>query len=145
MSDSAQQRRLDMRLRPERPRVTRLSRTVLLCAAAAVAIVVSGGLIWSLSQNGAESKTADEVYSTANKQTPEGLAALPRDYADYKVGAPPGRSLPPTAVAAAERGVAAARPLEAGDDHLARETEAARTSDVFFNATKASELSGLPF
>src|SRR5215472_17526374 len=145
MSDSAQQRRLDMRLRPERPRVTRLSRTVLLCAAAAVAIVVSGGLIWSLSQNGAESKTADEVYSTDNKQTPDGLAALPHDYSDYKAVPPLGRTLPPTAVAATERGVPAARALEAGDDHLARESEAARTSDVFFNATKASELSGLPF
>lgn len=145
MSDSAQQRRLDMRLRPERPPVTRLSRTVLLCAAAAVAIVVSGGLIWSLSQNGAESKTADEVYSTDNKQTPDGLAALPHDYSDYKAVPPLGRTLPPTAVAATERGVPAARALEAGDDHLARESEAARTSDVFFNATKASELSGLPF
>ena len=145
MSDSAQQRRMDMRLRPERPQVTRLSRTVLMCAAAAVAIVLSGGLIWSLSQNGAESKTAEEVYSTDNKQTPDGLAALPHDYSDYRVIPPPGRSLPPTSMVAAERGVPAAGALEAGDDHLARESEAARTSDVFFSATKGSEVSGLPF
>src|SRR5262249_59230328 len=114
MSDSAQQRRMDMRLRPERPQVTRLSRTVLMCAAAAVAIVLSGGLIWSLSQNGAESKTAEEVYSTDNKQTPDGLAALPHDYSDYRVIPPPGRALPPTSMVAAERGVPAAGGLEAG-------------------------------
>jgi type IV secretion system protein TrbI len=145
MSDSAQQRRMEMRLRPERPRVTRLSRPMLMGAAAAVAIVLSGGLIWSLSQNGAESKNADEVYSTDNKQTPDGLAALPHDYSDYKVVAPPGRSLPPNSTAAAERGLPAAGAPEAGDDPLARESEAARTSDVFFSATKASEVSGLPF
>ena len=70
----------DLRLRPGRPPVTRLSRRVLMGLAAVAAISVSGALIWGLYQNQKKPTGGTEVYNTENKPTPDGLTALPRDY-----------------------------------------------------------------
>jgi type IV secretory pathway VirB10-like protein len=70
----------DLRLRPERPPVTRLSRRVLMGLAAVAAISVSSALIWGLYQGHMKSTARTELYNTENKPTPEGLTALPRDY-----------------------------------------------------------------
>ena len=70
----------DLRLRPERPPVARLSRRVLMGLAAVAAISVSGALIWGLYQNQKKPTGGTEVYNTENKPTPDGLTALPRDY-----------------------------------------------------------------
>ena len=60
----------DLRLRPERSPVTRLSRKALMGLAAVVAILISGALIWGLSQGQKKPAGATEVYNTENKPTP---------------------------------------------------------------------------
>ena len=79
----------DLRLRPERPPVTRLSRRVLMGLAAVAAISVSSALIWGLYQGQKKSTGGTELYNTENKPTPEGLTALPRDYSGLPRTSPP--------------------------------------------------------
>jgi type IV secretion system protein TrbI len=86
--------RAELRLRPERPPVTRLSRTVLMSVGTCAILAVSGALIAALYQGGGQSKAAEEHYSTNSKQTPEELAALPSDYSGIgrpvpQLGGPP--------------------------------------------------------
>ena len=69
----------ELRLRPERPRVTRISRKVLIGLGAAGSIAVFGATIWALQAN-RRSGQSGELYSTDNKTTADGLANLPRDY-----------------------------------------------------------------
>ena len=77
-----------LRLRSERPRVTRLSRKVLAGGAAIALIAVSGPVFWALQNN--RSKTApEELYSTDHRTTADGLAGLPRDYAGIPRAVPP--------------------------------------------------------
>jgi type IV secretory pathway VirB10-like protein len=124
---------VELRLQPEWPPVTRLSRKVLIGLAGAAAIAVSSSLIWALYQ-GRGRAPATELYNTENKTTPEGLSSLPRDYAvppnvpvigsplrgDF--GRPMGKSQPPAAGAAAP---------DPEQQRVAQETEAARTSRLF--------------
>ena len=81
----------ELRLRPERPPVTRLSRKVLMGLAAVAAFAISGTLIWALYQGRGSQFGGGELYNTDNKPTPDGLAALPRDY----TGLPPSTTLAP--------------------------------------------------
>ena len=124
---------VELRLQPEWPRVTRLSRKVLIGLAGVAAIAVSSSLIWALYQ-GRGRAPATELYNTENKTTPEGLSSLPRDYTvppnvpvigsplrgDF--GRPVGNSQPPAAGAAAP---------DPEQQRVAQETEAARTSRLF--------------
>jgi type IV secretory pathway VirB10-like protein len=124
---------VELRLQPEWPRVTRLSRKVLIGLAGVAAIAVSSSLIWALYQ-GRGRAPATELYNTENKTTPEGLSSLPRDYTvppnvpvigsplrgDF--GRPMGNSQPPAAGAAAP---------DPEQQRVAQETEAARTSRLF--------------
>jgi len=87
--------RAELRLRPERPPVTRLSRTVLMSVATCAILAVSGALIAALYQGASQSKAAEEHYSTNSRQTPEVLAALPSDYSGIGKSVPQlGRPLP---------------------------------------------------
>jgi type IV secretion system protein VirB10 len=124
---------VELRLRPERPPVTRLSRQVLIGLAATAAIAVSASLIWALYQ-GQRRAPATELYSTENKTTPEGLASLPHDYTNVPPGVPVlGPALPgdlgrPNRNADLPPGPAAPDPEQ---QRLAQEVEAARTSRLF--------------
>jgi type IV secretion system protein TrbI len=71
----------ELRLRPERPPVTRLSRKVLMGLMAIDAITVAGALIWAFYQGRPKPTSSPELYNTDNKATPDGLSTLPRDYA----------------------------------------------------------------
>ena len=85
MSDAERDLKQELRLRPEQPPVTRLSRMVLMSLATLAALIVSGALIWALFQNGAHSKAAEELHTTTDsKQPPDELATLPRDYTVVK-------------------------------------------------------------
>jgi type IV secretion system protein TrbI len=133
--DSARDRDLaaELRLHPERPSVTRLSRKVLIGLAGVAALAVSTSLIWALYQ-GRGRAPATELYNTENKSTPDGLSSLPRDYTvppnvpvigsplrgDF--GRPMGNSQPPAVGAAAP---------DPEQQRVAQETEAARTSRLF--------------
>ncbi|RZN34403.1 conjugal transfer protein TraI, partial [Bradyrhizobium sp. Leo121] len=76
-----------MRLRAEPPRVTRLSRKVLAGLGLAASIGVGGALIYALQIR--HSGQGQELYSTDNRSTPDGLAGLPKDYSGVPKLGPP--------------------------------------------------------
>ena len=78
----------DLRLRGERPRVTRLSRKVLISLGAVSALAIAGALGYAL-QTRNKSQTAQELLSTQNRPSAEGLAGLPKDYTGLPRQAPP--------------------------------------------------------
>ncbi|WP_454918786.1 TrbI/VirB10 family protein [Xanthobacter sediminis] len=74
--------RAELRLRPEPPRVTRLSRKVLIGLGGAGAATIFGALVWALESSHRGAPPATELYSTDNRATADGLAGLPKDYTD---------------------------------------------------------------
>ena len=81
MSPPEHERKLaeELRLRPERPTVTRLSRKVLITLAGASSSLVLGMTLWALHER-SRGPSPPELYNTDAKTTADGLAALPRDY-----------------------------------------------------------------
>jgi type IV secretion system protein TrbI len=122
----------ELRLRPEQPPVTRLSRRVLMALVALATVAVSGALIWALSQGQRKSTGATELYSTENKPAPDGLSALPRDYTGLPPSVP--RLGPPLLgdighpISNVQSGPTS---IDADQQRVAQETEAARTSRLF--------------
>ena len=130
MSDPGDKRdiRAEIRLRPSRPPVTRLSRKVLLGIAIAAAAGIAAALFVALEPH--LQRTSSELYDTGSLSTPEGLNSLPRDYTGLpktvpRLGPPlPGDLGPPIANAGAPAPVIAPN---AGQ----QEEEAARKSRLF--------------
>ena len=132
----------ELRLRPERPRVTRVSRKVLIGLGAAGSIAVFGATIWALQAN-RHSRLGQELYSTDNKSTADGLANLPRDYTGLPRNVPPlGPPLPGDLgrpiVAAQANGqpvivppMPAAPAVDPEEQRRIQEREAARLSKLF--------------
>ena len=77
-----------MRLRADAPRVTRLSRKVLAGIGLVASVGIGGALIYALQTRDA-GRPADELYSTDNRSTADGLAGLPRDYSGVPQLGPP--------------------------------------------------------
>ncbi|MGC4125548.1 MULTISPECIES: TrbI/VirB10 family protein [Pseudomonadota] len=77
-----------MRLRPEPPRVTRLSRKALAGIALVTSVGLGGALIYAL-QTRHGGNQGQELYSTDNRTTPDGLANLPKDYSGVPKLGPP--------------------------------------------------------
>lgn len=141
----------ELRLRPERPRVTRLSRRILVGLGAASALTIAAALLFALWPHGAQ-RTGEELLNTDNKTTADGLADLPRDY----VGLPrPVPQLGPPLPGDLGRPLLAAgapvpgMPQPTGPDpeaqrlaqerqRLAQEREAARTSRLFAGEARAT-------
>jgi type IV secretion system protein TrbI len=132
--DSAQA----LRLRAERPRITRLSRKVLAGGTALALLIISGAVLWALRSNRPHNPAPDELYTTDHHNVADGLTTLPQDYAGIAHDIPQiGQPLP--------NGLA--RPLSSTEGHSApigldaeqqranQETEAARTSKVFASTT----------
>src|SRR3954453_5087241 len=69
------------RLRAVHPRVTRLSRKVLVGGSAVALLVIGGAVLWSLQSNRSRNQVADELYSTDHHNAADGLTVRPRDYA----------------------------------------------------------------
>ncbi|PRD43102.1 conjugal transfer protein TraI [Phyllobacterium phragmitis] len=72
--------RAKLRLRPEPPRVTRLSRKMLVGLGGVSAVAILGALVWALDSSRHGSEQPAELYSTENRSTADGLQNLPRDY-----------------------------------------------------------------
>ncbi len=72
--------RAELRLRPEPPRVTRLSRKVLIGLGGVASVTVLGALVWALDTSRRAGQQPSELYSTENRSTADGLQTLPRDY-----------------------------------------------------------------
>jgi type IV secretion system protein VirB10 len=126
-----------MRLRAEPPRVTRLSRKVLGGITLVVALGVGGALIYAL-QTRNMGPGSEELYSTQNRRTADGLAGLPRDYTGPVLGPPLPGDLGRPILDAQNRGqpvtppMAAAPAVDPVEQRRRAEEEAARTSRVFF-------------
>ena len=88
MSDNSTNTAAPMRLRAAPPRVTRLSRKVLAGLGLAASVGVGGALIYALqTRHGGEQ--GQELISTDNRTTPDGLAGLPKDYSGVPKLGPP--------------------------------------------------------
>lgn len=77
-----------MRLRADAPRVTRLSRKVLAGLGLVASVGIGGALIYAL-QTRDGGRPTEELYSTDNRSTADGLAGLPRDYSGVPQLGPP--------------------------------------------------------
>jgi type IV secretion system protein TrbI len=130
------ERSASMRLRAERPRVTRLSRKVLAGAAAVGSAAIFGATFWALQNNRSHTNAPSELYTTEHHNVADGLEGLPRDYAGVPRQVPPlGPALPGdlgrpivNAQNAPSAGVAATDPEQ---QRLDQEVEAARLSRLF--------------
>ncbi|UZD69343.1 TrbI/VirB10 family protein [Brucella sp. JSBI001] len=125
-----------MRLRAEPPRVTRLSRKVLASVAAVALVGIGGALIYAL-QTRDGGTGGEELYSTSNRQTADGLAGLPRDYTGPVLGPPLPGDLGRPILGAQNRGQPVAPTMttptvDAAEQRRLAEEEAARVSRVFF-------------
>ena len=140
-----------LRLRSERPPVMRLSRKVLTGLASVAAITVAGALIWALYQGNRKTGGGPELYNTENKTAPDGLSALPRDYAG--VAPPPaGSGIPPLGPPLPGdigRPVPGAQGPSLGavdpeQQRIAQEAEAARTSRLFATTSTREQPAAAP-
>jgi type IV secretory pathway VirB10-like protein len=130
-----------LRLRPEPPRVTRLSRKVLAGLGGVVGIAVLGAMIWALQSRGPRQNNGTELYSTDHKTTADELAKLPKDYAGLPRDTAPPRTVPqlgPPLPGDLGRPILNAQGqgpgpvgLDAGEQRIVQENEAARVSRVF--------------
>ena len=71
--------RAELRLRPEQPRVTRLSRKVLITLGGVSALIIMAALFWALNANRRMNQSPTELYSTENRTPADGLAGLPKE------------------------------------------------------------------
>ena len=134
-----------MRLRPEAPRVTRLSRKVLTGLGLVAGVGVGAALIYAF-QTRYGGSLAEELYSTDNRSTADGLAGLPRDYGNVpKLGPPLPGDLGRPALEAQGRGQPVPNTgISAEEQRRLQEIEAARTSRLFVNAETRSTRSPQP-
>ena len=128
----------DLRLRPERPRVTRLSRKVLMGLGGVAGVAVGAALIYALQTRNAN-QAAKELYSIENRPTADGLTGLPRDYTSIpRLGPPLPGDLGRPILSAQNHG----QPIPAGgplpqpgitpeEQRRLQEIEAARLSKLF--------------
>jgi len=88
LTGSAADATAPMRLGGETPRVTQLSRKVLAGIGLVASVGIGGALIYALqTRDGA--RPNEELYSTDNRSTADGLAGLPRDYSGVPQLGPP--------------------------------------------------------
>ena len=122
----------DLRLRGERPRVTRLSRKVLIGLGGVAALAIAGALGYGL-QSRDNGLAGQELLSLQSRPSAEGLAGLPKDYTGLPRQAPPlGPPLPgDLGKPILNAGAAPNAALEAETQRVAQETEAARISRLF--------------
>ncbi len=132
--------RTELRLRPERPRVVRVSRKVLAGLGVVAGLAIGGALILALQPPPADDRP-DELYSTDNRTTADGLAGLPDDYAAIPLLGPPlpgdlGRPIlraqePTEEPMAVEPQPASTAQPSPDEQRRQQEIEAARTSGLF--------------
>ncbi|PZU69313.1 TrbI/VirB10 family protein [Sphingobium sp.] len=128
-----------MRLRAEPPRVTRLSRKVLAGVGLVASVGLGGALIYAL-QTRDGGRPNEELYSTENRSTADGLAGLPRDYSGVpRLGPPLPGDLGRPIVGAQERGQPVPTPnvntpnpgISPEEQRRLQEIETAQTSRLF--------------
>lgn len=142
MSGQAQSPQTDiavqLRLRPEPPRVTRLSRKILIGAGGVAGIAIAAALFWALDTSRRGNQSATELYNVDNKTPADGLARLPKDYTNIpKLGPALPGDLGRPILRAQERGKPVAAPniqtprVDAEEQRRLAEIEAARLAKLF--------------
>jgi len=124
-----------MRLRPEPPRVTRLSRKVLAGLGLVASVGIGGALIYALQIQGGR-KGNEELYATDNRATADGLNSLPRDYTGPVLGPPLpgdlGRPILNAQNAVPSPSITTPNPgISAEEQRRLQELESARTARLF--------------
>lgn len=134
--------RAAMRLRADPPRVTRLSRKVLAGVGFVALLGIGGALIYAL-QAQHRSGGGEELFSTENRNTADGLSSLPSDYTGPVLGPPLPGDLGRPILKARERGQPVVPPaiqtptLDEQEQRRLAEEEAAHTSRIFFQTGQA--------
>ena len=134
--DNEPDRAASMRLRAERPRVTRLSRKVLAGGAAIGSLAICGAVLWALQNHRSRTSAPSELYTTDHHNVADGLSGLPRDYAGVPRQAPPlGPALPGDLgrpMLNAQNAPSTMVPaVDAEQQRVGQENEAARLSKLF--------------
>jgi type IV secretory pathway VirB10-like protein len=131
----------ELRLRPERPRVTRISRKVLIGLGTVASVSIFGLTYWALQSHGVKPEYQN-LYNTQNQNVADGVASLPSNYGDLPKPAPqlgpplPGDLGPP--ILHAEQGSNTPIGTNAGNQQLIQEQDSARTSSLFVQTASAS-------
>ena len=133
----------ELRLRSEPPRVTRLSRKVLIGVGAVTAAGLGGALVLALQTKDGK-REAQELYTTGHKVAADGLNALPTNYASIPKLGPrlpgdfgramlnqAGRGTPQAGGTTTIPGAAAAAPPNPVAQRRLQEDEAATRGGVF--------------
>lgn len=124
----------ELRLRADRPRVTRLSRKVLIGLGGIASAGIFGLGYWALESRGSN-QPPQQLYNTQSRNIADGVSSLPSDYTGLPKATPPlGPPLPgdlgPPILHAQQQGQ-----VSTGDDaaqqRLAQEQQAALTSSLF--------------
>jgi len=141
-----------MRLRPEPPRVTRLSRKVLAGIGLVASVGIGGALVYAL-QTRDGGRPAEELYSTENRPTADGIAGLPRDYSGVpQLGPPLPGDLGRPILGAQNRGQPVPAPgvvspnpgMSPEEQRRLQELEAARTARLFASTETRSVSPAAP-
>jgi type IV secretion system protein VirB10 len=136
----------ELRLRPERPPVTRLSRKVLATLAAIATLSILGALVFAL-QSRSLRQESTELYSTDHKTTADELDKLPKDYSGLPQ-APAPRSIPqlgpplPGDLGRPILNTSQGGAPSADEQRIAQEDEAARVGRLFANTNVRQEQAG---
>ncbi len=133
-SRSGVAQRLEMRLRPNRAPVMRLSRKVIIGLCLVAAIAIASALFIALQPK--RQFAGAELFNTDNRTTPDGLNNLPRDYAGApkpvpQLGPPLPGDLGRPILNAGAGNAAVAAPPDPEKQRIAQEQEAARVSRLF--------------
>ena len=141
-----------MRLRPEPPRVTRLSRKVLAGIGLVASVSIGGALVYAL-QTRDGGRPAEELCSTENRPTADGVAGLPRDYSGVpQLGPPLPGDLGRPILGAQNRGQPVPAPgvvspnpgMSPEEQRRLQELEAARTARLFASTETRSVSPAAP-
>jgi type IV secretion system protein VirB10 len=141
----------DLRLRGEQPRVTRLSRKVLIGIGCVSALTIAAALGYAL-QTRNKTGAGQELLGTENRPAADGLAGLPKDYTGLRQVPPHGPLLGPPLPGDLGRPIlnaGAAPNLNPGSvtpdseaQRAAQETEAARVSRLFAQTSQQPQSLG---
>ena len=132
----------ELRLRAERPSVTRLSRKVLAGLAGITGLAVLGALVWALDTGERDGEAPREIHTTDNAPRSDQLEQLPRDYSEVpRLGPPlPGNLGRPILRSRQRDGLVDTPPTQPDPQEQRRqqEAEAARTSGLFATSVRRS-------
>jgi type IV secretion system protein VirB10 len=131
----------ELRLRLDRPRVTRISRKVLIGIGTVASVSVLGLTYWALQSHGVKTESQN-LYNTQNQNIADGVASLPSNYGDLPKQAPqlgpplPGDLGPP--ILHAEQGSNTPAGTDAANQQLIQDQDSARTSSLFVQTVSAT-------